>query len=87
MKHLTDSSLHGHILAFSMEIRTRSVNHGMHIIKAWLTLYSEVSLSLNGSVSFRKKKKTICILYNKIHHFTGKRSRKVIIYLIWIRIN
>ncbi|XP_011255360.1 integrin alpha-9 [Camponotus floridanus] len=48
MKHLTDSSLHGHILEFSMEIRTRSVNHGMHIIKAWLTLYSEVSLSLNG---------------------------------------
>lgn len=64
MKHLTDSSLHEHILEFSMEIRTRSVNHGMHIIKAWLTLYSEVSLTLNGSVSFRKKKKTICILYN-----------------------
>lgn len=56
MKHLTDSSLHGRILEFSMKIRTRSVNHGMHIIKAWLTLYSEASLLLNGSVSFRKKK-------------------------------
>lgn len=63
MKHLTDSSLHGHILEFSMEIRTRSVNHGMHIIKAWLTLYSEVSLSLNGSVFFRKKKRKQYVSY------------------------
>ncbi|XP_029667439.1 integrin alpha-4-like isoform X1 [Formica exsecta] len=48
MRHLTDSSLHGRILEFSTEIRTRSVNHGTRMIKSWLTLHSEASLSLNG---------------------------------------
>ncbi|XP_072751774.1 integrin alpha-9 isoform X2 [Anoplolepis gracilipes] len=48
MRHLTDSSLHGRILEFFAEIQTRSVNHGMQMIKSSLTLYSEASLSLNG---------------------------------------
>ncbi|KAL6443318.1 hypothetical protein ACFW04_002895 [Cataglyphis niger] len=48
MKYLTNGSLHGHILEFSTEIRTRSVNHGTRMIKSWLTLHSEASLLLNG---------------------------------------
>ncbi|XP_011336748.1 integrin alpha-PS3 isoform X2 [Ooceraea biroi] len=48
MKYLTNGSLHGRVLEFSTEIRTRSVNHGTHIIKSPLTLQSEASLVLNG---------------------------------------
>jgi len=50
MKYLINGSLHGQILEFSTEIRTRSINHGTHIIKSPLTLQSEASLLLNGSV-------------------------------------
>ncbi|KAH0945019.1 hypothetical protein HN011_005493 [Eciton burchellii] len=48
MRYLINGSLHGRVLEFSAEIRTRSVNHGTRIIKSLLTLQSEVSLQLNG---------------------------------------
>jgi len=51
MRYLINGSLHGRVLEFSAEIRTRSVNHGTRIIKSLLTLQSEASLLLNGSVS------------------------------------
>jgi len=54
MRYLTNGSLHGRVLEFSTEIRTRSVNHGTRIIKSLLALQSEASLLLNGSVSFRE---------------------------------
>lgn len=50
MRYLTDGSLHGRVLEFTTEIRTRSMNRGTRIIKSLLTLQSEAFLSLNGSV-------------------------------------
>jgi hypothetical protein len=90
MRYLINGSLHGRVLEFSAEIRTRSVNHGTRIIKSLLTLQSEVSLQLNGSVSFqafklngRNESLTITII-NYIH-IAEKQSRKVIICPIWIK--
>ncbi|XP_020292418.1 integrin alpha-PS3-like isoform X2 [Pseudomyrmex gracilis] len=48
MRYITDGSLHGTVLNFSAEIKTRSVNHGMHKIQLSLALISEASSSLNG---------------------------------------
>lgn len=50
MRQLTDGSLHGQVLEFTTEIRTRSVNRGTREIKSSLTLQSEAFLSLNGLV-------------------------------------
>ncbi|XP_014481090.1 PREDICTED: integrin alpha-9-like [Dinoponera quadriceps] len=51
MRHLTDGSLHGHVLEFITEIQTRSVNRGTRTIKSSLTLQSEAFLSLNGKAN------------------------------------
>ncbi|XP_018304279.1 integrin alpha-8 [Mycetomoellerius zeteki] len=48
MRHLTNGSLHGQVLEFFTEIRTRSTNNGMHMIKSSLTLQSEAFLLLSG---------------------------------------
>lgn len=56
MRHLTDGSLHGRVLEFSTKIQTHSINHGTYIIKSPLTLQSEASLLLNGSVKRISKK-------------------------------
>ncbi|XP_012234864.1 integrin alpha-9-like [Linepithema humile] len=50
MRQLTNSSLHGRVLEFFMEIQTHSVNRGINMTKSLLTLQSEVSLLLNGNV-------------------------------------
>lgn len=57
MRHMTDGSLHGHKLEFSAQIQTRSANYGIHMIKSAFTLQSEASLSLNGLVFFKRRKK------------------------------
>ncbi|KAG5336226.1 ITAM protein, partial [Acromyrmex heyeri] len=48
MRHLTNGSLHGQVLEFFTEIRTRSTNNGTHMIKSLLILQSEAYLLLNG---------------------------------------
>ncbi|XP_011701218.1 PREDICTED: integrin alpha-3-like [Wasmannia auropunctata] len=48
MRQLIDGSLHGQVLEFFTEIRTRSTNHGTNMIKSSLTLQSEAFLQLNG---------------------------------------
>ncbi|XP_018399144.1 PREDICTED: integrin alpha-9-like [Cyphomyrmex costatus] len=48
MRHLTNGSLHGQVLEFFAEIRTRSTNNGTHKIKSLLTLQSKAFLLLNG---------------------------------------
>ncbi|KYN30945.1 Integrin alpha-PS3 [Trachymyrmex septentrionalis] len=48
MRHLTNGSLHGQVLEFFTEIRTRSTNNGTHMIKSPLILQSEAFLLLNG---------------------------------------
>ncbi|XP_011057896.1 PREDICTED: integrin alpha-PS3-like [Acromyrmex echinatior] len=48
MRHLTNGSLHGQVLEFFTEIRTRSTNNGTHMIKSLLILQSEAFLLLNG---------------------------------------
>jgi len=59
MRQLTNGSLHGQVLEFFTEIRTRSTNNGTHMIKSSLILQSEAFLLLNGSVYIRKKER-IC---------------------------
>ncbi|KYM88635.1 Integrin alpha-PS3 [Atta colombica] len=48
MRQLTNGSLHGQVLEFFTEIRTRSTNNGTHMIKSSLILQSEAFLLLNG---------------------------------------
>ncbi|XP_018358282.1 PREDICTED: integrin alpha-PS3-like isoform X1 [Trachymyrmex cornetzi] len=48
MRHLTNGSLHGQVLEFFTEIRTRNTNNGTHMIKLPLILQSEAFLLLNG---------------------------------------